>query len=171
MDFCKLREQWQNMTPEERELALTEYIHDLMTERGLDPSDYTVTFEPVPTNPNADGGFDWASDTIYIKPDLLADDEPFSDTIAATTAAHEVRHAMQKEIYEDYGAGDGTTNPLDVGFREEDAEAFADSVVPDGLEDCNSEDLESSVGDKKDMPLPASPAGDFTLPSGDTAYA
>lgn len=171
MGFCKLRDEWQGQSPDKREDLLTDYIEDLMQDWGLNPDDYDVKYEKVPNNPNANGGFDHGSDTIYINPDLLEDEEPFNDTMAAETAAHEVRHAMQGEVYEDYGEPDGTSNSLDVGMREEDAEDFADSVVPDGLEDCEDPSEESSSDEHDEMPPPPSPAGDFNLPPGGVAYA
>lgn len=170
MGFCELRDSWQDLTPEQREDMLTDYMEDLMRDWGMDPDDYEIKYEPVPENPGANGGYDHENDTIYINPELLEDEEPFNDTMAAETAAHEVRHGMQDEVYGDYGAPEGTSNPLDTGMREEDAEAFADSLVPDGLEDCRDPDAESSAHDREEMPPPPSPAGDFNLPSGDTAY-
>lgn len=171
MGFCKLRDKWPRLTPEQRKGELTEYIKDLMRDWGVDPDRHSVEYEPAPGRPSANGGYDHTSGKIYIHPRLLDDDEPFGDTIAAETAAHEVRHAMQDEVYTDYGAPDGTGNALDVGMREEDADAFAGSVVPDGLEDCKDPDPYPGSGEVNEMPPPASPAGDFTLPAGDTAYA
>ncbi|MCU0560645.1 MAG: hypothetical protein MUD16_10710 [Desulfobacterales bacterium] len=171
MGFCKLRQRWPEQSPAERENELTEYINDLMRDWGMDPHRYSLTYQPVPDRPSANGGYDHHSQTIYIHPRLLEDDEPFGDTIAAETAAHEVRHAMQDEVYTEYGAPDGTGNPHDVGWREKDAEAFAASIVPDGLEECKDPDPYPGSGQVDEMPPPASPAGDFNLPSGDTAYA
>jgi hypothetical protein len=171
MGFCKLREKWPGLTPEQRKGELTEYVQNLMRDWGVDPGNHSVVYQPVPDRPSANGGYDHNSGKIYIHPRLLDDDEPFGDTIAAETAAHEVRHAMQDEVYTDYGEQDGTGNALDVGRREKDADAFAASVVPDGLEDCKDPDPYPGSGEVKEMPPPASPAGDFNLPAGDTAYA
>lgn len=171
MGFCKLRDNWPGGTADERQVELTEFIQELMRDWGLDLANYTLKYEEAPGNPNANGGYNHHNNTIYIHPRLLDDDEPWGDTIAAETAAHEVRHAMQDEVYTDYGVPDGTGNPLDVGMREEDAKAFAASLVPNGLEDCKDPDPYPGSGAVQEMPSPASPAGDFNLPSGDTGYA
>lgn len=143
-------------------------MESLMREWGLDPDDYDINYEAPPDLPDRAGAYVYGEDTFYIHPGLLDRDV---DT-AIGVAAHEVRHAMQDEVYEEYGEPDGTDNPLDRRVREDDAEAFSESVVEDGMDDCDEEDDEESASDKDlRMPPPASPAGDFNVPAPGIAYA
>lgn len=158
---CDTISGWDDMSPEERREALEQDTREMLEDMGLDPDDYTIEWGDVE---DGAASYNWDDHTITFDDSVAENPDPI---YAEETAAHEARHAQQQDEYEKYGDVEKPWDPYD---REEDAQDFADTMVPDFELDCPPPP-DSASNNKRDMPRPKGPAGDYNLPSGDTAYA
>lgn len=168
--MCQFMLNWPENNENGRKFEYKEWLEDILSDMGLDPDEYTIKFQGPPDPETGEptdhaGGYDNDSNTIYIHPGHFEGDSVNDAYEAMKTGAHEARHALQQDVYWDYGV-EWSDSPLDQSIREQDAKDFGDSYIPDLEEECRPSEESSSDGN---MPLPPSPAGDFSLPPGDIA--
>lgn len=170
-DLCAFRDGWDSDSKYARFQQTKDWIEATADDWGIDEPD--VVRAPPPGHPERRAAYDPATDTLYLNPDLFEDGRDVDD--ALDSAGHELRHAHQYAVYDEYG--DWGDTDFDQALREEDADAFGEAFM-DAVEDaCDDEGAESAPGDlspadraREERGEPASPAGDWNLPPEGVRY-
>ena len=144
-------ENWDNMTPEEREVYLDEYSAALGEMLGTGPIDCVIDPE---VDPGTYGYTNGQDGTLHLNPELVENPEHLA--LLLNTVTHEVRHCFQQEViehpenfpnippelisqweYEFYNYTDGAYDPEAYAnqYIEIDARSFAEGAVARFLTD------------------------------------
>jgi hypothetical protein len=83
----------------------------------------------------------------------------------SNSASHEIWHTVQESAYGEYGL-DIPQNAIDRAEREEEADDFADAMDEELADTCTADEESAPWNNARDkVGEPASPIGDWNLPS------
>lgn len=173
MDICDQLENWDRL-PGRRFADVKAWIEAKAAEWGL--NDVKVELgRPTDVNGAEHGGsYDRETNTITLHEDRFG---PGSDGESAyRSAAHELAHALNDQVYEDLDDADEDDDPADgsdLGLddfdsaeREDYARDFADAYMEALQDRCDGNPSEESPADqaRDKVGEPPGPAGDWNLP-------